>query len=875
MRLKSFRRSQAAEDMEEELRSHIQHRADDLERSGIPRPEAERRARIEFGGPARFKEECREALGGKFLETLLQDTRFSLRLLRKSPAFTIAAVSTLALCIGANAVVFGLLNGLILRPLNVPQAESLWGTEYGTDRGWQSYPNYVDLRDRNRSFEDLAAWNFVFVGLNTGKDPTLAAGYATTGNYFDVLKVQPYLGRFFHRSDEHGPNSAPYLVLNYAYWHSRFQDDRSVVGRVVQIDKHPFTILGVAQPGFRGTLSFLSPDFFMPVVNQAQVDGENLLDARSSDRGLFEAFGHLKPGVTPAQAEADLNSVGAALEKAYPKEVSNKNSSLTHGGLTSFSGPVRGFVAGLTLLAGLILLAACANLGGLFTARAADRTREVALRLALGSSRSRIFRGLLTEAVLISLAGGGIGLLGSIALLGQISVWQPFPAAPIHLPVNPDAKVYLVALALALISGFLFGMVPVRQVLRTDPYQIIKAGPSVRPGRRISVRDLLLVLQISICAVLVTSSLVAVRGLVRSLHANFGFEPRNTLIVNATLAMAGYSGEQVPAMQKRMIDTIKTIPGVQQVGLVNNYPPLVYTAAFRANIFKEKTTDLRPSNIAFMPYRYEISPQYFRAANTTLLAGRELTWHDDKTAPPVAVVNREFAGRLFGKDVSAVGRYFKLQDGQRVRIVGVVEDGKYLSLTEEQQPAMFLSFLRSPSSAAALVVRSTHDSQETAAAIRRKLRTLDAGLPLDIQTWNSMLEVVLFPSRVATISLGVLGVMGAMLSLTGIFGMAAYSVSKRLKELGIRLALGAQRKEVLEAALGRAFKLLAFGSTAGLILGILASRVLASIVYQATPRDPLVLSGVVLAMALLGLLATWIPAQRALSLDPLTLLRDE
>ncbi len=308
-----------------------------------------------------------------------------------------------------------------------------------------------------------------------------------------------------------------------------------------QIDKHPFTVIGVAPPEFRGTLLFISPDFFMPIVNQEQVDGENLLDARGSIRGIFEAFGHLKPGVTPAQAIADVNAVGAYLEKTYPKEVSNKNSSLVRQGLTSFGRPVRAFVAGLMLLAGLILLAACANLGSLFAARAADRSREVALRLALGSSRNRILRGLLTEAVLISLVGGTVGLLGSIALLRQLSIWQPFSGTPIHLPVTPDAKVYVVALVLALVSGFLFGIVPVRQVLRTDPYEIVKAGSSARAGRRITVRDLLLGVQIAICAVLVTSSLVAVRGLVRSLHGNFGFEPRNTMVVGATLAMAGYS----------------------------------------------------------------------------------------------------------------------------------------------------------------------------------------------------------------------------------------------------------------------------------------------------------------------------------------------
>jgi predicted permease len=415
----------------------------------------------------------------------------------------------------------------------------------------------------------------------------------------------------------------------------------------------------------------------------------------------------------------------------------------------------------------------------------------------------------------------------------------------------------------------------VRQVLRANPYEIVKAGPTGTPGRRISVRDALLAVQIAICAVLVTSSLVAVRGLARSLHSNVGFEPRNTMLAATNLAMAGYSIDNVPAMQRRMIDALETIPGVERVGLVNNYPPLVYAAGSRANVFKEQATDLRPSNAAAMPYRYDVSPGYFDAAGTALLAGRSFSWHDDTNAPPVAVVNREFAGTIFGSVTNAVGRYCKMQDGTRIQVVGVVEDGKYLSLTEDQQPAMFLPCLQSPSSTSHLVVRSTRDPQQLAAAMRSKLRELDAGLPVGTQSWNSLLEVVLFPSRVATMSLGVLGMMGAMLSITGIFGMAAYSVSKRRRELGIRVALGAQRTEVLQAALGRAVKLLAFGSAAGLLLGILATRVLAFIVYQATPRDPVVLAGVVLAMSLLGLVATWIPAQRALSLDPVILLREE
>jgi predicted permease len=531
----------------------------------------------------------------------------------------------------------------------------------------------------------------------------------------------------------------------------------------------------------------------------------------------------------------------------------------------------------LMLLAGLILLAACANLGSLFAARTADRSREVALRLALGSSRLRVLRQLFTETLLISLMGGAAGLWGSVALLGWLSAWNPFPQFPTNVPVAPDAKVYAVAVLLAIVSGILFGVVPVRQVLHTDPYEIIKSGSLGKVGRRITVRDVSLGVQIAICAVLVTSSIVAVRGLVRSLHSNFGFEPRNVMLVDTDLNMAGYHSAAVPAMQRRMIDAMATIPEATAVALVS-IPPLhpACCNGNESNVFTDETTDLRPSAAAAGAVMFSASPEYFRAAGTALLAGRDFTWHDDKNAPRVAVINREFARRIFGSVANAMGGHYKMPDGKRIQVVGVVEDGKYsLDLTDPLPPAMFLPILQSPSTETFIVVRSSGNPQQLAAAIRSKLRDLDSGLPSLIQSWNKTMDVALFPSRLAALSLGVLGMMGAMLSITGVFGMAAYSVSKRLKELGIRMALGAQRKEVLKAALGRAFKLLAFGSAAGLLLGILASRVLALIVYQATSRDPVVLIGVVLAMALLGLLATWIPAQRALSIDPAILLREE
>jgi predicted permease len=535
--------------------------------------------------------------------------------------------------------------------------------------------------------------------------------------------------------------------------------------------------------------------------------------------------------------------------------------------------PVKGFMTGMMLLAGLILLAACANLGSLFAARAADRGREVALRLALGSSRTRILRQLLTEALLLSLAGGGLGLVGSVLLLHRLSTWQPFPQFPMNIPVNPDANVYLVALLLALVSGFLFGIVPVRQVLRANPYEIVKAGSSARFGRRLTVRDVLLVVQIAICAVLVTASMVAMRGMARSTHSNFGFDPRNVFLVNTDLGMTGYGGDKIPAMQKRLTAAMQAIPGVTSVGLVDT-PPL-HMGWEISPVFTDRTTDLRPSNAAAVAIQFRISPEYFHAAGTALLAGRGFSPDDKVESPRVAVVNRKFASKILGSVSGAVGSHFKMPDGTRVEVVGTVEDGKYTAnLAEDPQPAMFLPILQMPASDTWLLVRANRDPQQLVTAMRSQLSSLDAGLPAFIQTWDEEMNGALFASRMATVSLGVLGVMGAMLSITGIFGMAAYSVSKRLRELGIRIALGAQRKEVLKSALGRPLKLLALGSAAGLLLGILAARVLAYIVYQATPRDPLVLGGVVFAMLLLGMVATWIPAQRALSIDPLVLLRE-
>lgn len=870
-----FRRTNIDREINAEIESHIAMRTDENIARGMSPEEAHRDALVRFGNRTATREHVAAADAPLNIESVIRDVRLALRQVKRSPGFTITAVLTLAVAIAANAVVFSILNALVLRPLNLPDAKRLYTIEqHGMPMN--SYPDYRDVRARTRAFDDIALYNFAAVGLDTGGNPQQSWIYEASGNYFDTLGVKPYLGRFFHSADEHGPDSSPYLVLSYGYWRNRFHGDPSVVGRSVEMNRHAFTVLGVAPPDFRGTELIYSPDLWAPIVDQSEIEGLNELENRS-DRS-FWLIGKMRPQITAAQGESDLNGIAAVLKKTYPIDDDGLHFSLARPGLVGnmLGGPVRAFVGGLMLLAGLILLAACANLGSLFAARAADRSREIALRVALGSTRRRILRQLFTEATVVSLAGGVTGIGASVLLLRALGNWQPVTAFPIKVPVSPDGATYVVALGLALVSGLLFGLAPVRQVLDTAPWEVVKTGTkATSAGRRFAARDLLLVIQIAVCAVLMTSSLVALRGLARSLHSNFGFEPQHAIVVNTDLNMGGYSGERIGAMQRRMIDAVAAVPGVTSVGIIDNIP--LGLGWSETSVFRADATDLRPSQKAAETMQYGVSPGYFPAAGTTLLTGRDFNWRDDKDAPRVAIVNQAFARKVFGSTAKAIGGYFRQDAKTRYQVVGVVEDGKYMTLTEDPHPAFFQPL----SQAAAritfmwLVARSSAEPQQIAAAVHDAVHGLDNSLPFKLLTWDEQLDSALFAARTATMALGVLGALGTMLAVTGIFGMASYTVGKRLKEMGIRIALGARHGQVLQAALGRAFCLLATGSIAGLILGLAATRLLSYIVYQASPRDPVVLFGTVGAMLLLGLVATWAPAQRAIGVDPSKLMREE
>ncbi|MBA3960696.1 MAG: ABC transporter permease [Chthoniobacterales bacterium] len=803
------------------------------------------------------------------MNDLVLDIRYALRVLWKSPAFTLVALLTLMLGISANVVVFGVVNAVLLHPLDVSDPQNLYQLRLGPWTSYKllttSYPAYHDYRQRNTTFSEIAGYDGYSGGrLSWGNSVKSVSGYSVTGNYFEMLGVQPEIGRLLQATDEHGPQSAPYIVLSDSLWRSAFNADPRVVGTTVRLNKDSFTVVGVAPAKFHGTEKFDWPDYFIPVVNQ--FDAKHLADRTGWP---LTVLGRLKPGVTSQQAADNLSAIATQLAKEYPKTDTGVPLRLVRSGLNADNGDViRGFLYSVTGLALLVLMAACANLASLFAARAADRSRELALRVALGASRFRLVRQLMTEAVVLSLIGGAAGLVTAGFLLGILKRWQ-FPDSPLVL--NVDARVYLAALAFTLVSALLFGTIPARQVWQSCPLQAMKSGSADSITlRRFTLRDLLLGTQIAICMLLVIASLVAVRGMVRMRHAPLGFQPQNVMLAAVDFSLV--EGDNVPFEKKKaMLEAVRSIPGVTAAGTVSRTP---FTGGLRGvPVFQPGTTEFTLSNSVLSPYVFVMSPGYLEAAATRLLAGRDVSWHDTATTPYVAIVNQTFAQQMWG-DMPALGQRFILQ-GHLTQVIGVAEDGKYHNLQEPPQPVVYLSLTQNEQSRIVVVARSKRPQNETAPVLERTLSSLEPDALVTVESWLDSLGGQMFPARASALALGVMGLLAAMLAVTGIFGMAAYNVSRRMKELSIRIALGARTKHVMSAAVGRPIVLLGVGSFVGLLLGVFASRLLGQIVYQANPRDPVVVVGAVLTMALLGLVASAIPALRALAVDPSKLLRAE
>jgi predicted permease len=866
-----FRPDRLDADLDEELRWHLEHETEKYLRSGVPEEEAKRRARLALGGIQQVTEECRDSRGLSALTAMWQDIRYGLRVLRKSSALTSVAIISLALGIGANTAAFSVVNSLILRPLPFPNSERLVFIQPGSGTT-HSFPNYRDLRDRNDAFSGVAGYRITVMGLDTGGSSQRIWGYLATGNYFEVLGATPLLGRFFGPGEDRGRGESPYAVLSYGCWQSRFGGDSRIVGQTIRLNGLAYTVLGIAAKGFQGTEVFYWPEVWTPMSMQAQIESFSWLDERSSFNTMV--FGRLKDGITEKEAEARLKPIAADLAREHPRWNERLRFKLARPGLVgdAIRGPATTFTAGVLLLACLVLLAACANLASLLAARTADRHKELAVRMSLGAGPGRIARQLMTESVLLA-CGGGLAAWGlAVFLLRLLSQWRAPLDFPVQFNVEPDWRVFLFTCIVSILSGLLVGLVPAQRAWRTDPNPALKGMPAGSP-RKWALRDLLLPVQVTLCCLLIMSSLVSLRGLQRALEIPLGFEPAGVAVAGFDLGLSRYMKPQGQAFQRATLDVVARMPGVTMAAFANSIPLSIDQSS--NSVAPEGATDFRPS-ARINATVYEVSPGYFRTMGTRLLSGREFSWQDDEKALQVAIVNETLARKLFGRTDVVGRRFLGGGSGGRTEVIGVVQNGKYMNLTEEPRPALFRAATQVYNGTTVLIARTSAPESQTAAQMRQVLATRDATLAVyGVGSLSQMLGFAYFPARAATIALSVFGILAIMLAATGIYGMAAYAISRRRREIGIRMAIGAQPRQILRVVLGRTSALLLAGSIAGFFLGLAAEPLLANVVYQASLNDPLVMVSVALAMAVVAVFAAFGPARRALKIDPVDALRQE
>ncbi|HXG68903.1 MAG TPA: ABC transporter permease [Blastocatellia bacterium] len=814
------------------------------------------------------------------METLIQDLRFGIRRLLASPGFTFIAILSLALGIGANTAIFSLVNTILLRPLPVAQPEQVVAVnqvDLRNPSGFAnfSYPNYVDFRDRNEVLSGMYAHRFVPLSLSRGGNNERVWGYLVSGNYFDVLGVSAFKGRLFSQEDDRAPGAHPVAVVSYGGWQRRFGSDPDLVGKTILLNGHTFTVIGIAPENFTGTELIFTPEIWVPMMMARQIEpGSNWLERRGT--GVLFAGGRLKPGVTAAQAEAALNVLSEQLAREYPSTNEDKGIQLTPPGLIipQFRNSVISFAGVLMATVGLVLLIACANLANLLLARASARRKEIAIRLALGAGRLRLIRQLLTESVLLALMGGLVGLLLALWLVDLIAAFRPPIDFPLTIALQVDYRVLGFTLLLSFATGVLFGLAPALQATKPDLVPALKDETGAAGYRRSRLRNSLVVAQVALSLILLIAAGLIVRSLQHVQMIGPGFETERAIAMSVDPGLQGYTRERGQEFYRQLIERVEALPGVRSATLAS-YLPL----GLNVNTNGIYIEGQPPTRGAETPEALtsNVGPRYFETMGIPLVAGREFTERDKPDAPLVAVVNETFA-RRFWPGESAVGKRFSFsrEGGPFMEIVGVAKDGKYFSLGEA--PAMFayISLSQVHESSATLVVRTAADPQSLVAAIRREIQQLDANLPVfDVKTLDEHMSLSLFPMRIGAAVVGSFGLLALTLAAIGIYGVMAYSVSRRTREIGIRMALGAERRDVLRMIVGQGMKLASVGMGIGLLGALALTRLMSSVLYGVSATDVMTFTIVTLMLTLIVLLACYIPARRATKVDPMIALRYE
>ncbi|MGE0039666.1 MAG: ABC transporter permease [Vicinamibacterales bacterium] len=828
------------------------------------------------------------------VETVIRDVGYALRWLRRSPGFSLVAILSLGLGIGFNTAIFAVVDALLLRPLPVAAPDRLVevytdstdGDRYATS----SVPDYRDLAARNEVFSGLAGYSPMFAAVNAGDRARLTMGEVVTGNYFQVLGVTTALGRALQPGDD-VPGAPKVVVLSHAFWQRQYGGDPAAVGRTLTIQGRTYDIVGVAPAGYSGLVPLLAPEIFIPVAQVEDVEpagiqsvvpsptGTTRLDRRGT-RWLF-LKGRLAPGVGVEQARANLDVLAAQLASEHPVTNTDRRMAVLPTSQVRLHPDADGLVSwgvgGTMLAVGLVLLIACANVAGMLLARASARQKEISLRLAVGASRRQLVQQLLTESVVLAGLGAGVGVAMAWWLTRAIAtISLPIPV-PLAVDIRLDWRVLAFTAAAAMVTGIVAGLVPALRASRPDLVPALKGEASAaRVGRRrLTLRDALVAGQIAVTALLLVSAGLLLRSLSASGAASVGFATSGVALVGLDMGMAGYDDQRAEQFYKEAERRLRAVPGVTAVARASRFP---FSLNFNRTNIAFPGRQQSPDEMGPSIDSADVSPSYFETLGVPVVEGRGFSGADTRESPAVAVVNQALA-RQYWPGQSAVGQVVyrrTLASGRPLQIVGVVSDHALHAVGEAPVPAIFTSTTQTQSAYGVLAARTSGDETALLAEMRRVILGMEPNaLFLDNQTMREQISATLFPVRAAATLVGAFSAIGLLLATIGLYGVIAFMVARRTREIGVRMAIGARPSDVLGMVMRQGLGIALGGVAVGLVLAAGATRLVAGALYGVGVADPVAWGGSIAVLLGIAMLANLVPAWRAMRIDPARALRAE
>jgi len=874
-----LRKNRRDAEMAEEIQQHVDLLIERNIAAGMLPHEARNAALRQFGGIEQTKEIAREQRVWMWPDQLLQDLRFGVRMLRRSPGFSILAILCLTLGIGTNAAVFSWIEGILVRPYPLVAHQDRMVALIGTTRGVQghnglSYPDFRDLEKNSTLFDSFIVDKITGTSLSVGDRAEWATGGIVSANYFDALGVRPILGRGFRPEEGEGRNAHPVTVISYLTWKDRYKGDPDIIGKTQYLNGVQHTIIGVAPERFHGTFIGYSFNFWVPTSMQETFDTTGY---KLEDRGArwIESYAFLKPGVTRQQAQAELGAIAQRLENDYPEADRGHGLQIFPLWKTPFNavGNLSPTLAITTGVAFFVLLIACANVSNLLLARSLLRRHEMTMRLALGAGRRRLIKQLFTEGLLLSLIAAAGGIMVAYWCRNALVLLSPtrIPGITIDYPGQLDWRVLALSVAICIGSTMLFALVPAIQASHVDLSGALKSeGAGMIGGSgRSRVRSLLVFVQVALSFVLIVGTGLLLRSLVRMQNADPGFSTRNVVVSAAGLFSAGYKPDRAKIFYEQMLERIRALPGVQSASLARVMP-------FSYNVYSSGPLEIEgyqpPRNEQVAAEFNEVGEGYFSAIGIPIVTGREFTRTDDENAPPVAIVNETMAAKYWpGKN--AIGQRLKVKD-KWMEVVGLAKDSKYQTMLEAPKPFFYVPVRQNFFVQNGFIIRTDQSAAAIMNALAREIHALDPNLaPLDTISLQQQVDRMSYTQRLAAALLAIFGGMALFLAAIGLYAVMSYAVSQSTHELGLRMALGAGVADLLRLVMSRGLFLTGGGIVIGAVVALALTRLMANLLYQVSPRDPLAFGLAFIVMTLVALIACFLPAWRAARIDPVRALR--